>query len=237
MNDSNFGKFISSLFEESEYRKQRRERNRIKFDIRDVHDRTCLLFLFAYLFLIATFSDTISDPIDKMAVIKGMLYAGLMCLMIAPFFLKHFFHFIEKQDSGISKSDLMAVFVFCSGVILMIALLINYFFILGINSRFDSSETVTRYTLVKLKEDYAYVVTDWATPGKTKKIKVSRQFSHLTGPGNVLRLQTKSGFLGIEYLCNPEYMKGIYREEFPPETTFPISEEEFQKIHIAKDQK
>lgn len=235
MSDSNFSKFISSLFEESEYRKLSRERNRIKFDIRDIHDRTCLLFLIAYLFLIATFTDNILEPIDSAGVIKTILYATLMSLFIAPFFFKHFYHFLGKQDSRISGSDFIAMFTFCSGVIYFISLSVNYCFILGINSRFDSSEIATRYTLVKLKEDYAYVITDWRNPGNTKKIKVLRNFAHLAGPGNILRLQTRSGFLGIEYLCNPEYMKGFDRDEFPPDTSFPITEEEFQKIHINKD--
>lgn len=222
----------------SEYQRRRRERNSIKFDINDVHDRTCLYFLIAYMLFIFLSVDGEVHPISKWGEYAAIFLGFVISGALAPIFFKHYYHFLYKQcGDSCSESDFRAVLGFCGGVIFLISALFNYLLVLKINSGFDFSTPTVRYVQVKRTEHCLYVVTDWSEPGKTKKISVKREYSTVAGTGEVMRITTRSGALGMEYLYDPGSMKGFPIEEFPEKTTFPITEEEFQKIHINNNDK
>lgn len=126
------------------------------------------------------------------------------------------------------------VFYIIAIILILIAFWLNTFFIGGINSFFSFGEPTTRYVSVDYFDNQKCLVSDWKESGKSIDIKLDSHHNMIANVAYVLQIKTKIGLLGLEFIYDKNSIKGFGKNEFPVDTKFPLTEEEFQKVHIGK---
>lgn len=120
---------------------------------------------------------------------------------------------------------------------IMIGFSFHIIFVTSINSALAFLKPINRYVKVEAAEPGKYEISDWREPGKTVKFEVDKNKPVVATRGDIMLIETRVGFLGLEYLNDQDSLECFDIKEFPEGTKFPLTEEEFQKVHTGKKYK
>lgn len=209
----------------------------------------CYFYCIAYviiLFLALSYSLG-ADLIYKSQIVIAYEIAFAITLLVCPRFVICFNSFFVRAEKAfcnayfpdflnklLTKYKLLEIIsYYVLALLIIISFQTHYCCVIAINSRYAKEQPIARYVLVEETGNNFCVVSDWKHPGDTIKL-YDKNCVKIANVAEVIRLKTKTGLLGLEYLYETEKsLEGFRKRNFPPDTKFPLSEEEFARLNIT----
>ena len=173
---------------------------------------------------------------------KVFLYGFLMTLLEIPIIYYIVWKMIIKKIAEVmfyDESEKAQASFFSFLALPIIFTSINMIIIDSLNESFDKSKPVKRYLAVTRTYSQAMhrsrdrrtdtkhmELTSWVSKG-TFSVRITKKEFENTNQNDVFEAITRSGFFGFSYYKS---LKKIDKNIFPPNTTFPLNEDEALKL-------